>query len=281
MTSVRGRVMVFWDYDTQWGAERSRSGPKSWGPAEFENTDRLLDLLRTHNVPTTFACVGAAALPGDRPYHDPGQIRRMHAEGHEVGSHSFHHDWLPGLAPAKLRESLLRSRETLENCIGAPVVTFVPPWNQPYDYAAVGSISLSERREVRGQPRTDVPRLIAALNDTGYKFARLAFRSGLRRLRERIAGRELPVPAHVAEAKGLKYVLLNTPAGFDEPARAMVRTVADSGGIAVVWGHPHSLTSDNAQNERHFVPFLEWVAELRARGAVEIVLPRQLLAEGQ
>ena len=128
--------MIFWDYDTQWGADRSRSngGPKKWGPQEFENTERLLDLHAEYNIRACFAVVGAAALPGPRPYHDPDQIRRIHAAGHEVGSHSFHHDWLPGLNREALNETLARSKAALEDCIGAEAISFLPPWNPPFDY---------------------------------------------------------------------------------------------------------------------------------------------------
>src|ERR1035437_987735 len=89
--------VIFWDYDTQWGGDRSRSpgGPKNWGRLDFENTERLLELHAQFNIPACFAVVGAAALPGLRPYHDPDQIRRIHAAGHEIASHSFQHDWLP------------------------------------------------------------------------------------------------------------------------------------------------------------------------------------------
>src|ERR1700752_3269800 len=88
-SATRSSVLFFWDYDTQWGADRSRAngGPKSWGEFEFENTDRILELHQEFGVNACFAVVGAAALPGERPYHDPNQIRRIHAAGHEVGSH--------------------------------------------------------------------------------------------------------------------------------------------------------------------------------------------------
>ena len=62
------RCVLFWDYDTQWGADRSRGGgtPKAWGMAEFDNTERLLELHARFNIPACFAIVGAAALPGGR-----------------------------------------------------------------------------------------------------------------------------------------------------------------------------------------------------------------------
>ena len=154
----RGEVVCFYDYDTQWGDRRSRSfgGPKSWGHRDFENTEQLLALHARYEVPACFAVVGAAALPGTRPYHDPQQIRRIHAAGHEIASHSFRHEWLPGLDRDALRETLRRSKDALEQCIGAPVTSFVPPFNQPFDYPAALAWSLSERREA-GRSRTNLP----------------------------------------------------------------------------------------------------------------------------
>src|SRR5438309_3867691 len=91
-------LVFFWDYDTQWGGDRSRSpgGRKAWGAAEFENTELLLELHAAHDLPACFAVVGAAALPGERPYHDQAQIRRIACAGHEIASHGFEHEWLPG-----------------------------------------------------------------------------------------------------------------------------------------------------------------------------------------
>src|SRR5437016_1733676 len=113
--SAPGRVVLFWDYDTQWGTESDRFPTQSskLGHREFECTERLLELHARYDIPACFAVVGAAALPGERPYHDPAQIRRIHAAGHEVASHSFRHDWLPALTWGALIETLRRSKEAL------------------------------------------------------------------------------------------------------------------------------------------------------------------------
>ncbi len=281
MSAKAGTLLLFWDYDTQWGADRSRSGggPKAWGPLEFANTERLLELHAAHGVPTCFAVVGAAALPGERPYHDPEQIRRIHAAGHEVGSHAFRHEWLPALGASALRETLASSRDALEQCIGGRVVSFVPPFNQPFDYAGGGSFSLSERREVpRG--RTDLRRLCTALGETGYRFARVAYRPIAQRLAERVRGRRLDRPSRLVTIDGLSCARLNTPGGFDAASMSMVERVAKEGGIAVVYGHPHSLRAGGAQDERHLVPFLERVRALAREGRLEVRLPRELLGGG-
>jgi hypothetical protein len=273
-------LLMFWDYDTQWGGDRSRTpgGPKSWGHLEFENTERLLDLHAEYGVPATFAVVGAAALPGDRPYHDPGQIRRIHAAGHEVASHTFHHDWLPGLDRAGLLETLRASKDALEQCIGARVDSFVPPYNQPFDFPARLAISLAERREA-GRRRTDLGDLCAALAETGYTFCRVSYRSVPEKLMEFISRRRKDEPASVEIIRGIRCVRMNAPGGFNAQAHSVLDLCASKGGIVVVGGHPHSLHAGNTQDEGMLVPFLEHARDLYRKGMLRLSLPRELNGE--
>jgi peptidoglycan/xylan/chitin deacetylase (PgdA/CDA1 family) len=272
-------LLVFWDYDTQWGGDRSRSpgGRKSWGYQEFENTERLLELHARYEVPACFAVVGSAALPGSRPYHDPEQIRRIHAAGHEIASHSHRHEWLPGLDRRALRETLSASKDALEQCIGAPVVSFVPPYNQPFDYPRGWSFSLSERQEC-GANRTDLLRLCETLQACGYRFNRICYRPLTDRLLDRLVGRPVERPSWPERIAHVTCIRLNTPGGFDDPARAMARQCAARGGWIVVYGHPHSLTAGNSQDERYLLPFLQLVSRLRDAGVMSVRLPRDLVA---
>jgi hypothetical protein len=272
-----GRLMFFWDYDTQWGADRSRieGGPKTWGRLEFENTERLLELHETFGIRACFAVVGSAALSGERPYHDPAQIRRVHAAGHEIGSHSHRHDWLPGLNPGQLRETLAMSKDALEQCIGSPVTAFVPPWNQPFDYPAGWSISLSERLSA-GPERIDLRRLCETLRDTGYRFCRVSYRPIALRLAELVRRRRLDRPVAPEAIAEVTCLRLNTPGGFARETVEVVTNCAETGGYVVVYGHPHSLTLGGIQNESYLAPLLALVRDLCVSGRLEVVLPRQL-----
>ncbi len=274
-------LMFFWDYDTQWGGDRSRSpgGPKAWGAAEFDNTERLLELHAAYDVPACFAVVGAAALSGERPYHDPAQIRRIALAGHEVASHGLEHEWLPGVGWRRLREILRRSKDALEQCIGGPVVTFVPPYNQPFDHVPSWSFSWSERWHA-GSDRIDVTRLCAGLAEAGYRVCRVSYRPMHLRLADRLLGRRVDGPVLPVDIAGVTCVRLNAPAGFGADALEMVTRCATLGGLVVVYGHPHSLRSGNGQDERWLRPFLERVRLLRAQGRLRYALPRQLLAWG-
>ncbi len=279
---VRSAAMLFfWDYDTQWGADRSRSpgGAKTWGRLEFENTERLLELHAKYNVAACFAVVGAAALTGHRPYHDPAQIKRIYSAGHEVGSHAFQHEWLPALNWKALLETLRSSKDALEQCVGAPVTSFIPPFNQPFDYIKKGSFSLSERRECGGE-RTNLRRLCAALGETGYSFCRVSYRPLSQRIAELLARRRLDRPSGREEIADITCVRLNTPGGFDAPAIKMLERCADEGGLAVVYGHPHSLLSGGTQDQTYLIPFLEKVDQLRQAGRLQVRLPSDIVSNG-
>lgn len=277
-----GRLLCFWDYDTQWGSDADRArGCRSatgLGHLEFEATERLLDIHAEYRVPACFAVVGAAALPGERPYHDPAQIRRLHAAGHEIASHAQRHEWLPGLSPGALDDTVRLSKHALEQCIGAPVTTFVPPYNQPFDYPAAGSFSMSERRAVR-RARIGLERLCMALAATGYRFCRVGYRPLDLRLLDCLRGGRVDRPARLERIAGVMCVRLNTPGGFAAEALAILRACARHGGIAVVYGHPHSIASGNSQDESYLRPFLAEVNRLRGDHGLQVVLPRELRAE--
>lgn len=261
-------LVFFWDYDTQWGSDR--------GSFEFPSTDRLLDLHAKYNVPACFAVVGASALPGERPYHDPKQIRRIHAAGHEIASHSFRHEWLPALDRRALLETLRTSKEALEQCVGAPIISFVPPYNRPFDYSRGWSFSISERRKA-GRKRTDLRQLCEALGETGYRFCRVAYQPMHLRLAEKILRRSLDRPLPLERIEGITCARLNTPCGFAAPTIAMLKRYASSDGLLIVYGHPHSLQSGNSQDEIWLVPFLQEVERLCRRGLIRVYLPRELL----
>lgn len=276
---IPGTLLMFWDYDTQWGRDRSRlrRDPGWQGIDEFTCTERLLELHGTHNVPACFAVVASAALPGERPYHDPDQIRAIHAAGHEVASHTMRHEWIPGLSPLELRDNLRSSRRIIEECIGAPVTTLVPPYNRPFDCPPRWSISIAERREA-GRVRTSLPGLCEALAETGYTFCRVAYRPFWERWREKLTGRQRHRPSRLERIASLSCLRLNCPRGFDQDALAVVERVVREGGCALAWGHPHALIQDGSEHQHHVATFLARVAALRASGDLDILTPRGLLA---
>jgi len=276
---MSGTLIIFWDYDTQWGADRSRSpgGAKTWGNLEFENTEQLLELHAQYRVPACFAVVGAAALAGTRPYHDPGQIRKIAQEGHEIASHSMYHEWLPGLGTQNLVSSLRESKDALEQCTGQSVTTFVPPFNQPFDYPARSSFSLSERRQVK-RDRIGLGHLCEILCEAGYAFSRVSYHPAPERIQIPFIPEERRILSRLEQIDGLTCIRLKISAGFNNKNLDLLVGHARLDDILVVYGHPHTLYLRGGQDERHLRPFLEVVKHLTERGRIQVVLPRQLIS---
>ena len=87
-----------------------------------EVTPRLLDLLREEGASATFFCIG------ERAAAHPGIVRRMAAEGHVVGNHTFRHVWWTNfLFGLRLRQEIARAQEGLEAILGVAPRFFRPP----------------------------------------------------------------------------------------------------------------------------------------------------------
>jgi len=85
-------------------------------------TPQLLDVLARYGVKATFFMVGKYG------FQQPGLVRRIVADGHLVGNHSWSHPNLAVTAALKVDKELLRTRDTLEQISGMPIRYFRPPF---------------------------------------------------------------------------------------------------------------------------------------------------------
>lgn len=77
-------------------------------PAGIEsNMEKLLELLRAHEAKATFFVLGWVA---DR---FPEVVRMIDREGHEIGTHGYHHDLITEMTPSVFEDDLLRSLEAI------------------------------------------------------------------------------------------------------------------------------------------------------------------------
>ncbi|MBI4613208.1 MAG: polysaccharide deacetylase family protein [Planctomycetes bacterium] len=273
-------LLLYWDYDGEIGGERSLSGTQGAGELGFSGTARILDLLDERNLVGTFACVGYLALEGPLPYHARAQVSEIHTRGHEVASHAWTHEYLPALPARALREVLSRSKQALEDAIGAQVVSFVPPWNAPHRFFSRLSLGLGQFRRAWRQP-TDLPALCRALRETGYRTCRVAYEPLPFALWRRLTGRDrLSRPLAPVGIEGVRCFRCTGAGGFDEEPRRVLERAASQGGLAVTWAHPHSLHNGSPQDERYLVPFLDRARELRDEGNLVVTVPSKLAAGG-
>lgn len=91
------------------------------GPAD--PSARILDILAKHRVHVTFF------VTGDWATQNPDLMRRIHAEGHEIGNHTMHHLDLVTLPDEQVCSELNRANQVLSNLTG---VTTRPDFRPPY-----------------------------------------------------------------------------------------------------------------------------------------------------
>ncbi|CAN5391215.1 glycosyltransferase [soil metagenome] len=92
------------------------------GPSP-EWTPPILDILKAKHVPATFFVIGENANS------DPDLVRRMVAEGHEVGSHSFTHPNLSLASDTQTNLELTATERSIEAITGRATTLFRPPYN--------------------------------------------------------------------------------------------------------------------------------------------------------
>lgn len=85
-------------------------------------TGKLLDDLKKAGAPATFFVVGPNAK------NQPEMLKRMIAEGHEVGNHTWNHRSLTSLSSSKIRSEIDRTNEAIDAAIDEPASLMRPPY---------------------------------------------------------------------------------------------------------------------------------------------------------
>lgn len=91
------------------------------GPTEF--TPKILDLLEKYNAKATFFCIGKQIEK------HPDIFRRIHAEGHQIGNHSYSHSNSFGFfSSEKVKEELQKTDLLIQEITGEKNYYFRPPF---------------------------------------------------------------------------------------------------------------------------------------------------------
>ncbi len=132
-------------FPSGWLVERS-GAPEKTIALTFDDgpdptwTPRILEVLKREGVKATFFEIG-------QPVADhPDITRRVYAEGHEIGSHSFTHPNMAHVSPERVRLELSATQRALEATLGRSVVLFRPPYNadsEPRTYGEIMPIAVA------------------------------------------------------------------------------------------------------------------------------------------
>lgn len=96
----------------------------TWDQCELRverNVERILGLMAEHGVRGTWFVLGWVCERA------PTMVRRIAAEGHEIGSHGYGHELIAALSPEQFRTDVEQSKKLLEDIVGAEVVGYRAP----------------------------------------------------------------------------------------------------------------------------------------------------------
>jgi peptidoglycan/xylan/chitin deacetylase (PgdA/CDA1 family) len=273
-------LMLIWDYDTPTGFDVSDKSRGADPMSEYTCTERILGLLGEHGIVSTFACVGRAAEAGPLPYHNPTQIRAIHAAGHEIASHSHDHELIPTLNRRELLETCRASKAALEDCIGAEVTGFVPPWNRPFHHPRKLAFSGSDWREGGHWWKQSVDSLCAVLGEAGYRWVRVLYAP----LWEQVVRQVRPErrraiqPAVVDCLHGV-YTLRLSYCGYDEAVTKWLAAENGRDALLILYAHPHAIEHSNSQHWQHLTSFLRWYTDHKKQHRVSFTTPSEWLSK--
>ncbi len=85
-------------------------------------TEQILDILRERGVPATFFVCGKNAE------RFPQMVRRIHAEGHALGNHTYAHPFLCFRSRKRIAGEIDRTQSVIEEATGRRPRLFRPPY---------------------------------------------------------------------------------------------------------------------------------------------------------
>ena len=88
------------------------------------HTPRILDVLAAHHATATFFVLAEPARA------NPDIIRRIVADGHELGLHGADHTSLLTMSTSEARARVARARDDIEPLGGTPLALYRPPYGQ-------------------------------------------------------------------------------------------------------------------------------------------------------
>jgi peptidoglycan-N-acetylglucosamine deacetylase len=169
------------------------------GPSA-ENTPRLLEMLKQRNIKATFFLIGQNVVS------NPDLVRRILAEGHEIGNHSWTHPQLSKLSDDRVTAEITQTQDAIKEASGFTPTLLRPPYGaitprqrewienrfglniilwsvDPFDWKRPGASVITQRilsqarpgaiilsHDIHKQTVDAMPATLDALIAKGYKF---------------------------------------------------------------------------------------------------------------
>jgi peptidoglycan-N-acetylglucosamine deacetylase len=170
------------------------------GPSSA-NTPRLLDILKQRNIKATFFLIGQNVAA------NPDIVRRILADGHEIGNHSWTHPQLSKLSDDRVTAEITKTQDAIKETGGFTPTILRPPYGaitarqrewieskfglsiilwsiDPFDWKRPGASVITQRilsqvrpgaiilsHDIHRQTVDAMPATLDGLIARGYKFA--------------------------------------------------------------------------------------------------------------
>lgn len=267
-------VIMIWDYDSPI-ATITTTRPYSYNfekcLQESKDVDTILDYANSGSIKMTFAVVGFGAEKSVYPFDIRDTIKKIHAEGHEIASHSWKHEWLPYLTKYQLEKTLERSKYILEDCLELKdsVKGFVPPHDRPMSWPGRFAFSLGDRALYPFHPGASLGYLLSELKRQHYSWCRTTYRPIWQKLTnwhgddlDKKLKRDWENHHGVVHFRG-------TLCGFDKPTMDLLEKAIQHSLTIVIVAHPAGLSRKGNENIIFFEKFMEYLIHLKLKGDVK------------
>lgn len=269
------KLLIIWDYDTPIARITATKPYNYVFEACLEEEGHVSYILGTAaeiGAKFTFAVVGFGAESSVAPFDVRHMVQKIAAEGHEIASHSWKHEWLPFLTHYQLDKTIERSKYILEDCIGNgySVKGFVLPHDRPMSWYSKLAFSAGDRTIYPFFPGASVEGVARYLKKHGYSWMRVNCRPvwqkltdwkgvkpGLRLNRQFISNRGFHyVPEHSMEFGNNTLDAVKWAVKYNKPL--------------VIAGHPGAF-SFRPQNLDNYKRFVELTGNYIAQNKIELI----------
>jgi cellulose synthase/poly-beta-1,6-N-acetylglucosamine synthase-like glycosyltransferase/peptidoglycan/xylan/chitin deacetylase (PgdA/CDA1 family) len=211
-------------------------------------TPRILDVLRRNHVHATFFVVGTQVAA------HPELVRRIVAEGHQIGIHTFTHPDLARLAPWQRSLELRETQLAVAGAAGVTTALLRPPFSSENDALddadwsvleqadAAGYVTVLSTRDAEDWQRPGVDRIVANATPDGHAGQIVLMHDAGGDRSQTVAALGALVPR--LKAQGFKFATVSDAVGMTAPVRpvglgdhlqglALIKVL--QGGDRVVW----------------------------------------------
>ncbi|BDM73254.1 bi-functional transferase/deacetylase [Streptomyces nigrescens] len=186
-------------------------------------TPRILDVLRRNHVHATFFVVGTQVVA------HPELVRRIVAEGHQIGIHTFTHADLARLAPWQRSLELRETQLAVAGAAGVTTALLRPPYSSENDALddadwsvlrqadAAGYVTVLSTRDAEDWQRPGVHRVLAHATPHGHAGQIVLMHDGGGDRSQTVAALGALIPR--LKAQGFRFATVGASVGMAAPVR--------------------------------------------------------------